>query len=79
MRLTAVVTRANPGRYAALNPETGTTAQGDSIEEAVTRLRKATIFFLEEFPLDTRGMTLITTFDIPAGKPEGETTERFVH
>ena len=35
MELTAVLTRAEEGGFVALNPETGTTTQGETVEEAV--------------------------------------------
>ena len=33
MELTAVLTPAEEGGYVALNPETGTTTQGETVEE----------------------------------------------
>ena len=51
MELTAVLTRAEEGGFVALNPETGTTTQGETIEEAVANLRDATTLYLAEFPL----------------------------
>ena len=50
MRLTAVLTRATEGGYCALNPETGTVSQGDTVELAVANLREAVELYLEEFP-----------------------------
>ena len=41
MELTAVLTPAEEGGYVALNPETGTTTQGETIEEALVNLREA--------------------------------------
>ena len=35
MELTAILTPAIEGGYVAFNPETGTTTQGDSIEQAL--------------------------------------------
>ena len=52
------------GGFTALNPETGTTSQGDSVEEAIANLREATELYLEEFPLVVSGQPLVTTFDI---------------
>jgi predicted RNase H-like HicB family nuclease len=37
-------------RFVALNPETETTTQGESIEEALANLREATALYLEAFP-----------------------------
>lgn len=51
MELTAVLTPAEEGGYVALNPETGTTTQGETVEEAVANLREATALYLCEFPL----------------------------
>lgn len=51
MELTAVLTPAEEGGFIALNPETGTTTQGETIEEAVANLREATVLYLSEFPL----------------------------
>lgn len=50
MDLTAVLTPAEEGGYVALNPETGTTTQGETVEEAVANLREATALYLAEFP-----------------------------
>jgi uncharacterized protein with HEPN domain/predicted RNase H-like HicB family nuclease len=49
MELTAVLTPAEEGGYVAFNPETGTTTEGESIEEALTNLREATTLYLEAF------------------------------
>jgi predicted RNase H-like HicB family nuclease len=51
MELTAVLTPAEEGGYIALNPETGTTTQGETVEEAVANLREATALYLEELPM----------------------------
>ncbi|MBE2237618.1 MAG: type II toxin-antitoxin system HicB family antitoxin [Caldilineaceae bacterium] len=50
MELSAVLTLASEGGYVAFNPETGTTTQGESIEDALENLREATELYLEEFP-----------------------------
>jgi len=64
MLLTAVLLPAPEGGFTALNPETGTTSQGETVETALANLREATELFLEEFPLSTRDRPLITTFEI---------------
>lgn len=64
MILTAVLMPATEGGFTALNPETGTTSQGESIEEAVANLREATELYLEEFPIGSVGQPVITTFQI---------------
>lgn len=66
MQLTAILTPAAEGGYVALNPETGTTTQGTTIEEALAHLREATALYLEEFPLESAGQALLTTFELPA-------------
>jgi predicted RNase H-like HicB family nuclease len=66
MEFTAVLTPAEEGGFIALNPETGTTTQGDSIEEAIANLKDATSLYLDEFPLVTRGHPVVTMFTIPA-------------
>jgi predicted RNase H-like HicB family nuclease len=65
MELTAVLTLAEEGGYIALNPETGTTTQGETVEEAVANLREATALYLEEFPLVSLGHPVVTTFSLP--------------
>jgi predicted RNase H-like HicB family nuclease len=64
MLLTAVLIPAPEGGYTATNPETGSTSQGGTIEEAVVNLREATELYLEEFPLSSSGRSLITTFEV---------------
>jgi len=66
MELTAVLTPAEEGGYVALNPETGTTTQGETVEEAVANLQEATALYLSEFSLPTLGHPLITMFSVPA-------------
>lgn len=66
MQLTAVLTQAEEGGFIALNPETGTTTQGETLDEALLNLQEATALYLDEFPLVARGHPLVTTFDIPA-------------
>jgi predicted RNase H-like HicB family nuclease len=46
-----VITAAEEGGFVAHDPRTGTTTQGESIEQAITNLREATSLYLEEFPL----------------------------
>ncbi len=66
MVLTAVLIPAPEGGFTAFNPETGTTTQGESVEEALVNLREATELYLEEFPITTSGQPLVTTFDVTA-------------
>ena len=65
MELVAVLTPAEEGGYVALNPETGTTTQGETVEEAVANLREATALYLEEFPGQHHGHPVVTTFTVP--------------
>ncbi|MBN8507466.1 MAG: hypothetical protein J0L57_02525 [Burkholderiales bacterium] len=65
MELTAVLTHAEEGGFIALNPETGTTTQGETVEEAVANLKEATALYLAEFPLASRGHPVITMFTLP--------------
>jgi predicted RNase H-like HicB family nuclease len=64
MILTAVLTPAEEGGYVALNPETGTASQGESINEALANLKEATELYLEEFPLAVGSQTWVTTFEV---------------
>jgi predicted RNase H-like HicB family nuclease len=65
MELTAIITPAEEGGFIALNPETGTTTQGESVEEAIANLREATSLYLSEFPLTVKGHPLVTMFTLP--------------
>jgi predicted RNase H-like HicB family nuclease len=65
MELSAVLTPASEGGYVAFNPETGTTTQGETVEEALANLREATGLYLEEFPLSINGRPLLTLFQVP--------------
>jgi predicted RNase H-like HicB family nuclease len=65
MELTAVLTPADEGGFVALNPETGTTTQGETVEEAIANLREATALYLSEFPLEKKGHPLVTMFSVP--------------
>jgi predicted RNase H-like HicB family nuclease len=67
MELTAVLTHAEEGGFVALNPETGTTTQGETIEEAIDNLKDATALYLTEFPLTKGGHPVVTTFTVPVG------------
>lgn len=64
MELSAVLTPAAEGGYVAFNPETGTTTQGETVEEALANLAEATELYLEEFPMTISTRSLLTTFQI---------------
>lgn len=66
MLLTAVLIPATEGGFTALNPETGTTTQGESVADALKNLKEATELYLEEFPLNSVGQPLVTTFQVAA-------------
>jgi len=59
MELSAILTSASEGGFVAFNPETGTTTQGETVEEALANLREATELYLEEFPLHTTSRPLL--------------------
>jgi predicted RNase H-like HicB family nuclease len=48
----------------AHNPETGTTTQGKTFEEALANLKEATELYLSEFPQATKGKAILTTFEV---------------
>lgn len=48
----------------AHNPETGTTTQGKTFEDALANLKEATELYLSEFPLSTKGRPIMTTFEV---------------
>ena len=66
MQLTAVLIPAEEGGFIAINPETGTTSQGESIEQALANLQEATELYLEEFPVSSFGKPFLTTFEVTA-------------
>lgn len=64
MQVTAILTPATEGGYSAFNPETGSSTQGETIEEALANLREALELFLEEFPLRPGGAPIVTMLSI---------------
>ena len=48
MQLTAVLTADGEGDYVIFNPETRTTTEGETIEEALANLGEAVGLYLEE-------------------------------
>jgi predicted RNase H-like HicB family nuclease len=63
MQLTAVLTEAEEGGIVAVNPETGTTTQGETISEALSNLREATELYVKEFPLVARSQPAVQWHD----------------
>lgn len=64
LQLTAVLLPAEEGGYVAVNPETGTTSEGEAISDALANLREATSLYLEEFSLPSYGKAMLTTFEV---------------
>lgn len=64
MLVTAILTPAPEGGFTALNPETGTASEGDTIDQAIANLREAVELYLEEFPMKLAGASLVTTFTV---------------
>jgi predicted RNase H-like HicB family nuclease len=63
--LTAILYPDNDSDWlVAQNPETGTTTQGKTIEEALANLKEATELYLSEFPLPKSKRTIFTTFEV---------------
>jgi predicted RNase H-like HicB family nuclease len=50
--------------YVAECPEVGTVSQGLTIDEAVENLKEATELYLEEFPLESKSKTYLTSFEL---------------
>ena len=61
MQLAAVLSSAPEGGSVAYNPETQTTTQGETVEEALLNLKEATELYLEEFPVEKVLQTPILT------------------
>ena len=64
MQLTAVLTRAEEDVFVAFNPETGTTTQDETVEEAVANFKEATALYISEFPLRKTDHPVVTMFTI---------------
>ena len=65
--LTAVIyPDADSDWLVAHNPETGTTTQGKTFEEALANLEEATELYLSEFPRSAKGRAILTTFEVPS-------------
>lgn len=64
MQVTAVLTPAEEGGFVAFNPETGSTSQGETLEEALANLREAVELYLEEFPMKLGRAPFVTTLNV---------------
>ena len=63
--MTAVIFPGETGRWlVAYNPETGTTTQGKTVEQALRNLKEATSLYLEEARLPRRAGPILTTFEV---------------
>jgi len=60
IELAAVLWAAPEGGFVAMNPETGTTTQGETQDVALANLIEATTLFLEESPLVSADRPLVT-------------------
>ena len=66
MNLTAVIYPDPESDWlVAHNPETGTTTQGKNLDEALANLKEATELYLSEFPMQSKGRAILTTFEVP--------------
>jgi len=64
-RLTAVIYSGDSKRWlVAFNPETGTTSQGRTIEQALANLKEATELYLEEHKFTEHSPAFLTTFEV---------------
>jgi predicted RNase H-like HicB family nuclease len=68
MTLTAILTQDPEGGFVALNPESGTTTEGETIAEVLANLKEATELYLEEFPLAFAAHALLTTFEVSGAR-----------
>jgi predicted RNase H-like HicB family nuclease len=64
MQVTAVLTPAEEGGYIAYNPETRTTTQGETVEEALAMLKEAVELYLEDEDLVLPGAPLVTMLTV---------------
>jgi len=71
MIFSAVITEAEEGGYVAFNPETGTTTQGATFDQAVANLREATELYLEVFPRSSNFPAVLTCFEVSHAQAAG--------
>ncbi|HMJ66979.1 MAG TPA: type II toxin-antitoxin system HicB family antitoxin [Candidatus Binatia bacterium] len=65
--LTAIIYPDNESDWlVAHNPETGTTSQGKTVDEALANLKEATELYLSEFPLPRKQRAVVATFEVDA-------------
>ena len=63
LSLTAIISK-DEDLFVAKCPEIGTVSQGKTIDDAVRNLKEATELYLEEFPIQSVGQPLVTTFHV---------------
>lgn len=63
-RVFTAVLHKEEDMYVAECPEVGTVSQGYTVDEAVANLKEATELYLEEFPLEETGKSLMTMFEV---------------
>jgi predicted RNase H-like HicB family nuclease len=64
-RLTAIIYPGESKRWlVAFNPETGTTSQGRTVEQALANLKEATELYLEESDSPEPAPAFLTTFEV---------------
>ena len=68
MIFTAVLIPAKESGFVALNPETGSTTQAKACLKPSQTCRKLQKLYLEEFPLQSAGQPLVTTFEVAASR-----------
>lgn len=61
MLVPAILTQAVEGGFTALNPDTGTVSEDETVAAAIDNLREAVELYLTEFPLRSVGAPLVTT------------------
>jgi predicted RNase H-like HicB family nuclease len=71
MIFSAVITAAEEGGFVAFNPETGTSTQGETFDEAMANLREATELYLEVFPMKTKTPAVLTCFELSHAQTAG--------
>ena len=71
MIFSAVITAAEEGGFVAFNPETGTTTQGETFDDAMANLREATELYLEVFPMKTKTPAVLTCFELTHAQAAG--------
>lgn len=64
MQVSAVLIPAEEGGYVVFNPETGTTTQGETVEEALAAIKEAVELYLEHSTIPFAGAPIVTTVTV---------------